>query len=140
MGLFRIVGNFIDNLFSALAGIIGALIATAIYAIGAVIELAVDVLGWINGCLEELIDDGATEVNVVMGSAIGDFIRINQAQGNYTEITLSQLQAMDNSVINVANNNTEVQRTQMIRSDNGVSENTRRQFNGKDVMKVKIAA
>lgn len=140
MGLFTILGNFVDGLFSALVGVIGMLFATAIFAVGAVIELAVDILGWIKGGLDELLDEGSTEVNVVMGSAMADFIRINQAQGNYTEISLSDLETLNNSVINVANNQTEVQRTQMIKSDNGLSAETKQQFRNKDVLKIKISA
>lgn len=44
MGLFGIIGNFFDAVVDLIAGVIGGLIATAIFAIGAVIELAVDIL------------------------------------------------------------------------------------------------
>ena len=91
MGLFKIVGNFLDSVFELIVGLVGALIATAILAVGAVIELAADILSWIDDGLKELLDAGSTEVNVIKGSAIADFIRINQANGNYTEITYSQL-------------------------------------------------
>ena len=91
------------------------------------------------GGLEELLDDGCTEVNVIQGSAIADFIRVNQAQGNYTEISFGQLQAMDTGVVNVANNNTSVQKMQMIRSEKGLSEQSKAQFGNKDVLKIKIA-
>lgn len=140
MGLFSIIGNFIDGLFSVVAGVIGALIATAIFAVGAVIELAVDVLNWIKDGLDELIEDGSTEVNVVMGAAMADFIRINQANGNYTQISLADLATLDKSVINVANNQTEVQKMQMIKSQKGLSENTIKQFKNKDIVKIPIPA
>lgn len=139
MGLFGIIGNFFDAVVDLIAGVIGGLIATAIFAIGAVIELAVDILQWVQGGLEELLDDGCTEVNVIQGSAIADFIRVNQAQGNYTEISFGQLQAMDTGVVNVANNNTSVQKMQMIRSEKGLSEQSKAQFGNKDVLKIKIA-
>lgn len=139
MGLFGIIGNFFDAVVDLIAGVIGGLIATAIFAIGAVIELAVDILQWVQGGLEELLDDGCTEVNVIQGSAIADFIRVNQAQGNYTEISFGQLQAMDTGVVNVANNSTSVQKMQMIRSEKGLSEQSKAQFGNKDVLKIKIA-
>lgn len=139
MGLFRIVGNFLDSVFEFLVNLVAALIATAILAVGAVIELAVDILSWINDGIEELLDAGSTEVNVIKGSAMADFIRISQANGNYTEITYTQLKEMDTSVINVANNNNEVHKTQMIKSDKGLSDATNERFAGKDVLKIKIA-
>ena len=139
MGLFGIIGNFFDAVVDLIAGVIGGLIATAIFAIGAVIELAVDILQWVQGGLEELLDDGCTEVNVIQGSAIADFIRVNQAQGNYTEISFGQLQAMDTGVVNVANNSSSVQKMQMIRYEKGLSEQSKAQFGNKDVLKIKIA-
>lgn len=139
MGLFKIVGNFIDSVFELIVGLVGALIATAILAVGAVIELAADILSWIEDGLKELLDAGSTEVNVIKGSAIADFIRINQANGNYTEITYSQLKEMNTSVINVANNDSEAQKIQMIKSERGLSNNANEKFAGKDVLKIKIA-
>ncbi len=139
MGLFKIVGNFLDSVFELIVGLVGALIATAILAVGAVIELAADILSWIDDGLKELLDAGSTEVNVIKGSAIADFIRINQANGNYTEITYSQLKEMNTSVINVANNDSEAQKIQMIKSERGLSNNANEKFAGKDVLKIKIA-
>lgn len=139
MGLFKIVGNFLDSVFELIVGLVGALIATAILAVGAVIELAADILSWIEDGLKELLDAGSTEVNVIKGSAIADFIRINQANGNYTEITYSQLKEMNTSVINVANNDSEAQKIQMIKSERGLSNNANEKFAGKDVLKIKIA-
>lgn len=139
MGLFGIIGNFFDAVVDLIVGVIGGLIATAIYAVGAVIELAVDILQWVQDGLEALLDEGSTEVNVIQGSAIADFIRVNQAQGNYTEISFGQLKAMDTGVINVANNSASVQNMQMIRSEKGLSEQSKAQFGNKDVLKIKIA-
>lgn len=139
MGLFKIVGNFLDSVFELIVGLVGVLIATAILAVGAVIELAADILSWIDDGLKELLDAGSTEVNVIKGSAIADFIRINQANGNYTEITYSQLKEMNTSVINVANNDSEAQKIQMIKSERGLSNNVNEKFAGKDVLKIKIA-
>ena len=139
MGLFKIVGNFLDSVFELIVGLVGALIATAILAVGAVIEMAADIISWIDDGLKELLDAGSTEVNVIKGSAIADFIRINQANDNYTEITYSQLKEMNTSVINVANNDSEAQKIQMIKSERGLSNNANEKFAGKDVLKIKIA-
>lgn len=139
MGFFRSIGNFLDAVVDIIVGVIGGLIATAIYAVGAVIELAVDILNWVNRGLQEFLEEGSTEVNVINGSAIEAFVRQNQAQGNYTEITYEQLKTMGNSAINVTNNSSSVQRMQMVRSDRGLSQESLAQFGGKDVLKIKIA-
>lgn len=139
MGLFSIVGNVLDSVFSFLVGLVAGLIATAIAAVGLVIDLAADILDWIGGCLDDLLDEGCTEVNVIMGSPFADYIRDQQAKGNVTEISLSELKTIEKSVINVADNNINVVKTQMITSDKGVSEETVAQFKGNPIMKIKIA-
>ena len=128
MGLFSAIGGFIDSVCNIIVAVIGGLIATAIFAVGAVLELAIDILSWIKSGIDELLDDGSTEVNIIKGSAIADFIRVNQAQGNYTEITFEQLQAMDTGAVNVANNDQEIQKMQMFRSEKGFSEKSQAQF------------
>lgn len=139
MGLFSIFGNFLDSVFSFLVGLVAGLIATAIAAVGLFIDLAADILDWIGGCLDDLLDEGCTEVNVIMGSPFADYIKEQQAKGNVTEISLSELKTIEKSVINVADNNINVVKTQMITSDKGVSEETVAQFKGNPIMKVKIA-
>lgn len=139
MGFFRSIGNFLDAVVDIIVGVIGGLIATAIYAVGAVIELAVDIRNWVTRGLQEFLEEGSTEVNVIKGSAIEAFVRENQAKGNYTEITYEQLETMGNSAINVTNNSSSVQRMQMVRSDRGLSQESLAQFGGKDVLKIKIA-
>ena len=128
-------------MFELIAIAIGALIAAAIWAVGQVIDLATDILSWINGNIESLLDDGAKDVNVVRGDALSDFIKQNQATGKYTEISLDQLNAMHNSVINVATDRSgNVVDDQMIRSDKGLSREAKTQFNGQPTLKIKIAA
>lgn len=138
MGLFSIIGNVFDSVFSFLVGLVAGLIATAIAAVGLVIELVADILDWVDDCLDELLDEGCTEVNVIMGSPFADYIRKQQAEGNVTEISLSELRTIEKSVINVADNNIDVVKTQMITSDKGVSEKTVAQFKGKPIMKITI--
>lgn len=136
MGLFSAVGNFIDGVCSIIVGVIGTLLATAIFAVGAVIDLVADVFGWIDR--ELFLQEGSTEVNIIRGSAIADYIKICQSSGNYTEVSFKDIEAMSNGVINVANNEEEIQRMQMVRSQEGLSASANAQFKGKDVLKIKI--
>ena len=139
MGVLREIGRFVGNIFELIAYAIVGLIAAAIWAVAFVIDLVTDILGWINDKLEELLDDGATEVNTIKGSALSDFIQQNQAQGRYTEISLSDLNAMRNSVVNVAmNNNGAIIEDQMIRSHGGLSSQSNAQFRGEPMLKIKI--
>lgn len=139
MGVLSEIGRFVLNIFEMIAIAIGALIAAAIWAVGQVIDLTADILSWINGNLESLLEDDAEEVNVIRGDALSDFIKQNQATGKYNEISLSQLNAMHNSVINVATTEDGyVVDDQMIRSNSGLSKQTKAQFNGQPILKIKI--
>lgn len=141
MGVLREIGRFVGNIFELIAYAIVGLIAAAIWAVAFVIDLATDVLGWINDKLEELLEDGATEVNTIKGSALSDFIQQNQKQGRYTEISLSDLNAMRNSVVNVAmDNKGAIIDDQMILSDGGLSSQSNAQFRGEPMLKIKIPA
>lgn len=141
MGVLREIGRFVGNIFQLIAYAIVGLIAAAIWAVAFVIDLVTDVLGWINDKLEELLDDGATEVNTIKGSALSDFIQQNQKQGRYTEISLNDLNAMRNSVVNVAmDNNGAIIDDQMIRSNGGLSSQSNAQFRGEPMLKIKIPA
>lgn len=141
MGVLREIGRFVGNIFELIAYAIVGLIAAAIWAVAFVIDLVTDVLGWINDKLEELLDDGATEVNTIKGSALSDFIQQNQKLGRYTEISLSDLNAMCNSVVNVAmDTNGAIIDDQMIRSNGGLSSQSNAQFRGEPMLKIKIPA
>ena len=140
MGVLREIGRFVGNIIELIVCAIGALIAVAIWAIGFFIDMVTDILSWINGKLESLLNSGAEEVDVVRGDALADFIKQNQATGRYTEISLSQLNAMNNSVINVAMNGNTVVDDQMIRSNGGLSSSAKSQFQGLPTLKIKIAA
>lgn len=141
MGVLREIGRFVGNVLDLIICAIGALIEMAIWAVGFFIDILTDVLSWINGCLESLLGNGATEVDAVRGDALSDFIKQNQATGRYTEISLAQLNAMNNSVINVAvNKNGNVVDDQMIRSNGGLSQQAKVQFNGQPTLKIKIAS
>lgn len=141
MGVLREICRFVGNVFDLIVYAIDALIQVAIWAVGVVVDLITDVLSWINGKLESLLRDGASEVNVIEGRALADFIQQNQATGKYTEISLSALNATKNSVINVAMDDLgNVVDDQMIRSQYGISSQTKQQLNGQPMVKIKIPA
>lgn len=141
MGILREIGRFVGNIFELIAYAIVGLIAAAIWAVAFVIDLVTDILGWINDRLEELLNDGATEVNTIKGSALSDFIKQNQAQGRYTEISLNELNAMQKSVVNVAmDDNGAIIDDQMIRSNGGLSSQSNAKFRGEPILKIKIPA
>lgn len=141
MGVLREIGRFVGNIFELIAYAIVGLIAAAIWAVAFVIDLLTDILGWINDKLEELLDDGATEVNSIRGDALSDFIQQNKAMGRYTEISLHDLNIMRNSVVNVAmDDNGAIINDQMIRSNGGLSAQSKTQFNGQPIFTVKIPA
>lgn len=141
MGILSQISRFVGNLFELIALAIAGLIYAAIWAVSFVIDLVTDILGWINDKLEELLDDGTTEVNTIQGGALSEFIKQNQASGRYTEISLNDLNAMRNSVVNVAMDaQGNITDDQMIRSNGGLSSQSQAQFNGQPILKIKIPA
>ena len=87
-----------------------------------------------------MLNRGANEVDVVRGDALADFIKQNQATGKYKEVSLENLNVLNNSVINVAMNSNVVVDNQMIRSNGGLSSAAESQFKGQPTLKIKIAA
>lgn len=141
MGILSQIGRFVGNLFELIAMAIAGLIYAAIWAVSFVIDLVTDILGWINGKLEELLDEGSTKVGVVKGNALYDFIQSEKMKGNYPEISLQEANAMRTSVINVAmDSNGNIVDDQMIRSNGGLSSQTQSQFKGRDYMTIKLPA
>lgn len=141
MGLLTKLGNFLDGIFEVLIGIIGFLLATAIEIIDAALDFVQDVIGWIRDCLMELVDEGATEVNIIKGSAFAEYIGEQKAKGNVTvkSITDYDLNKIRNGVISVAtdSNGNEV-KTQIITSQKGVSSAANKEFAGKNIMTIQI--
>ena len=141
MGVLSQIGRFVGNLFELIAIAIAGLIYAAIWAVSFLIDIVTDVFGWINDKLEELLGEGTTEVNTIEGGALSDFIKQNQAAGRYTQISLNDLNAMRNSVVNVAMDQYgNITDDQMIRSNGGLSTQSKSQFNGQPVLKIKIPA
>lgn len=139
MGVLRQLGRFVNNVIDLIIYAIAGLIASAIWAVGFLIEMATDILSWINGNLEDLLKADAKEINIVRGDALANFIKQNQATGQYTQISLSQLNEISTSVINVAMNGNTVVDDQMIISNGGLSSDTKSEFNDKPTLKIKIA-
>ena len=141
MGILSQIGRFVGNLFELIAMAIAGLIYAAIWAVSFVIDLVTDILGWINDKLEELLNKKTTEVNTIQSGALIEFIKQNQAAGRYTEISLNDLNAMRNSVVNVAMDaQGNITDDQMIRSNGGLSSQSQAQFNGQPILKIKIPA
>lgn len=116
------------------------LINDAVWAKDDVVELVADVLPLINTDLKLLREKGVTEVNAIKGVALSDFIKQNQKENNlYNDITNDDLNVIQNSVIIIAvNKDEDLIKAQMIRSQFGISNNLKDQFNGKDMLKIKL--
>lgn len=109
------------------------------WAIGEEIELVEDVLGWINDNLEELTSKDIIEVNVINGVALSDFIKDNQQDERYKDISFFVLYSLINSVILVAiDKNGNIADDMLIRSNEGLSEQTLVEFHGQPILKIKI--
>lgn len=140
MGVLSEIVDFVGNLFELVAYALAGLIVAAIWAVGFVIDLVTDILGWINDRLDELLDDGATSVNVIDGNLLGNYIEQEEAKGNVRVTSLSDLQALRNGVVNVATDDYgNIINDQMIRSSGGLSSQTKSQFAGKTLLKVKLS-
>lgn len=139
MGVLSEIVDFVGNLFELVAYALAGLIVAAIWAVGFVIDLVTDILGWINDRLDELLDDGATSVNVIDGNLLGNYILNEEAKGNVQVTSLSDLQTLRNGVVNVATDDYgNIIDDQMIRSSGGLSSQTRSQFAGNSVLKIKL--
>lgn len=115
------------------------LISSSKWSWGTNIELVEDILGWINDNLEELKDNGTIEVNAIKGEALNEFIKDNQQEGKYQEISNAVLNSLLNSVVIVAlDENGDITEDQMIRSKEGLSPQLLIQFNGQPILKIKI--
>lgn len=140
MGVLSEIVDFVGNLFELVAYALAGLIVAAIWAVGFVIDLVTDILGWINDRLDELLDDGATSVNVIDGNLLGNYILNEEAKGNVQVTSLSDLQALRNGVVNVATDDYgNIIDDQMIRSSGGLSSQAKSQFAGKTLLKVKLS-
>ena len=126
------------RLLELIAGIVGTLFATVIYAICGIVDFVDDVLGWLLGVEDDIRQAGGTQVHVLDGSVFVDYINQQRAQGNHTTISIEQARQMRNSVINVAtDDNGNMVREQMI-SGERISDATKGQFNGKPVVTINM--
>lgn len=101
------------------------------------IDMGNDILPWLNGNINDLRADGGTEVDIINGHELSNFIRQHQETGSYIEVTSDQLDAINTSIIIVAlNENGDLISNQMIRSNGGITSDTLSQFCGKPVLKI----
>ena len=115
------------------------LISKALWAKGDVLELADDVVPWINNGMENFKRNGATEVFIVKGVALSDFVKQRQEEGYDKEITSDDLNVIQNSTIQIViNDKGKLIVAQMIRAQFGISNDSDKQFQGKKMIKVKL--
>lgn len=141
MGFFSSLGNFLDRVFDALIGIIGFLLATAIEIINAALDFVQDVIGWIKEGLNSLLDEGATEVNVIKGSAFAKYINEQKALGNANVRNISDydVDKIRKGVISVATDkNGQEVKTQIITSRHGLSAEANEEFGDKSMITIQI--
>ncbi len=141
MSVLDTLDRFFENIFQLIAYAIVAFILGAIWAVGFFIDMLSDILEWINNRIESMLTKGVSDVTVVKGSALADFIKTEKQSGKYPEISLDQLNAMNKSVINiVTDKNGKIIDDQMIRSNGGLSQSADAQFNGQPILSIKIPA
>lgn len=118
---------------------ITSLLFRAIWAVGTKIDLEPDILGWINDNLEDLLHNGATEVNIIRGKSLTDFIIDNQRRHKYLEISNNDLKALrDGVVLVVMDSHSHIINEQLIRSKEGLSSEMTNLFHGEAIMKIKL--
>lgn len=137
MGLFVKFAQAFAMTLSALVLAVPALIQAAYEAVNGFIDWLNDILAKINESLNNYLNAGAKEVNVIKGSALSDFIRQNQQYA--PQYSLSDLNKMRDSVINVGTNKDgDAVAGQMIHGQQGYGADTTRMFNGKNMIKVTL--
>ena len=124
-------------IFEFIIGVVAAIIATAIWAVGFFISLGEDIVGWIKGKIDELRNKGAKDVNVINGKALAEFLEQNK--NKYPIYTLDDIRKIENSVINAAaDGNGNIVEQQMIRSQGGLSTEAQSVFEGKPFLKIRL--
>lgn len=118
---------------------ITSLLFNSTWAVDARIELITDVIGWINGNMEEFLENGALEVNVIRGESLAEFIVNNQRRHKYLEILSRDLKAIRDGVVLVAMDSQGlIIKDQLILSKEGLSTKTIEQFRGEAIIKIKL--
>lgn len=115
------------------------LISSATWSVGAYVDLITDILGWINDNLEELLENGATEVNAIRGDALAEFIVNSQRRHKYLEVSNREIEKVSKGVILVAMNaQGHIIDDQMILSIEGLSAETIKQFHDMPILKINL--
>lgn len=98
-----------------------------------------DVIEWTKDNMEELQKEKATEINVIIGNALAMFIINNQRRHLYLNISDTEIEAFRDGIVLVAmDKKNKVVKDQLIRSSKGISEVLINQFEGKEILKIKL--
>lgn len=118
---------------------VNSLFLNATWTVGGYVDLLTDITGWINDNLEELKENGATEVNVIKGDAFAEFIINSQRRHKYLEFTNREIEQISNGVILVAMDTLgRLIDDQLILSSEGLSPETVKQFHDKPLLQINI--
>ncbi len=116
------------------------LCSSATWSIGNSIDLVEDILGWINDNIDDLTIKKTSEINIIQGDALSEFITDKQQKGKCKEISPFVLNTLVNSVVVVAvDEYGNITYDMMIRSNRGLSEQSLEKFSGQPILKIKIS-
>lgn len=98
-----------------------------------------DVVEWTKGNMEELQENGITEINIILGDSLAMFIIKNQRQHLYLQVSDTEIETLRNGIVLVAmDKNNKIVKDQLIRSSKGISETLINLFKCKEILKIKL--
>lgn len=116
---------------------IGTLLNDVTWAVNDHIDY-VDILGWINDKLKVLLNDGVTEVNVIIGDELATFILNNQKRYNI-DPSSEDIKVIRSGIILVAMNiQGQIVADHLIRSNCGLAATMIIQFKSEPILRIKI--
>ncbi len=117
--------------------VLQTLLRNALWAQDATIDIQ-DVVKWIDCKMESLLDNGCDEVCVVIGDELVKHLNDECNKEKYKAISSEFKDAIRSGIIIVAMTDIGIIDSQMIRSDEGLSQSTIHQFKGQPILKIKI--
>ena len=98
-----------------------------------------DVVEWTKGNMEELQENGITEINIILGDSLAMFIINNQRRHLYLQVSDTEIETLRNGIVLVAmDKNNKIVKDQLIRSSKGISETLINLFKCKEILKIKF--
>lgn len=98
-----------------------------------------DVVEWTKGNMEELQENGITEINIILGDSLAMFIINNQRRHLYLQVSDTDIETLRNAIVLVAmDKNNKIIKDQLIRSSKGISETLINLFKCKEILKIKL--